>query len=349
MLFIYPMTPKLDTESFLQLSQSIPMVDVRSPAEFAKGHIPGAINIPIFTNDERAAVGTIYKQQGKDEAVQLGLEYVGPKLKDFAATASSISANKEILLYCWRGGMRSGSMAWLFETIGLKPKLLQKGYKAYRRHSKSMLSQASKLIILSGCTGTGKTDILKQLKTADEQVIDLEGLANHKGSAFGTIGQEEQLPNEQFENNLYHDWKDLDLNKTIWIEDESAIIGRNYIPQELFDCMRQAPVIKIALDTDIRIKRLVSEYTGVEKELLIATIKRIQKRLDPAEAKLAIEAIEKCNYADAIAYVLNYYDKAYNYGLAKRDPSSIFELDLNEDDPQLNAQKLISFKDKITP
>ncbi len=341
------MTPKLDTEDFLQLSESTPMVDVRSPAEFAKGHIPGAINIPIFSNDERAAVGTAYKQQGKDEAVQLGLEYVGPKLKDFAAKASSIAVNKEILLYCWRGGMRSGSMAWLFQTIGLKPKLLQKGYKAYRRHAKSMLSQASQLIILSGSTGTGKTDILKQLKAAGEQMIDLEGLAHHKGSAFGTIGQEEQLPNEQFENNLYHDWKDLDLDKTIWVEDESAIIGRNYIPRELFDCMRQAPVIKIDLDINIRIKRLVNEYTGVAKDLLVTTIGRIQKRLDPVEAKLAIAAIAAGNYADAIAYVLKYYDKAYNFGLAKRDPSSIFELDLTEDDPQINAQKLISFKNTI--
>ncbi len=342
------MIPKLDTENFLQLSQSIPMVDVRSPAEFAKGHIPGAINIPIFSNDERAAVGTLYKKEGKDKAVLLGLEYVGPKLKDFAATASELAVDGEILLYCWRGGMRSGSMAWLFETIGLKPKLLKKGYKAYRRYSKLMLSKATKIIILSGSTGTGKTDILKQLAAANEQMIDLEGLANHKGSAFGAIGQKEQLPNEQFENNLFHEWKDFDLGKTIWLEDESSIIGRNHIPHELFDCMRQATVIKINLDTDIRIRRLVKEYTGAEKELLVATIQRIQKRLDPVEAKLAIEAIEKGNFTDAISYVLKYYDKAYNYGLDKRDPLSIFELNLTEDDPQINAQKLISFKNEIT-
>lgn len=343
------MIPKLDTEKFLQLSQSIPVVDVRSPAEFAKGHIPGAINIPIFSNDERAAVGTLYKKEGKDKAVLLGLEYVGPKLKDFATTASKVSANKEILLYCWRGGMRSGSMAWLFQTIGLKPKLLTKGYKAYRRYSKLMLSKATKIIILSGSTGCGKTDILKQLAAANEQMIDLEGLANHKGSAFGAIGQKEQLPNEQFENNLYHEWKDFDLDKTIWIEDESAIIGKNRIPHELFDCMRQSTVIKINLDTDIRISRLVKEYTGAEKELLIATINRIKKRLDPIETKLAIDAVEQENYVDAIAYVLKYYDKTYSFGLAKRDQSSIFELDLTEDNPKENAQKLINFRDEIAP
>ncbi len=342
------MIAKLDIDQYLQLSQTLPIVDVRSPAEFEKGHIPGAINIPIFSNEERAKVGTVYKQQGKNHAIMLGLEIIGPKLKDFAVTAQEAAINNEILLYCWRGGMRSASMAWLFQTVGLKPKLLNKGYKAYRNHSKSMLSKASKIMILSGFTGSGKTDILKKLKIAGEQVIDLEGLAHHKGSAFGSIGQEHQLSNEQFENNLYHEWKDLDLNKTIWIEDESKIIGRNHIPHELFDCMREASVIKINISRDIRVQRLVKEYTNVDKALLIEIINRIKKRLDPQDAKLAVEAVEQNNYIDAITYVLKYYDKAYNFGLAKRDSSTIYELDLDEDDPQSNARNLINFRNEIT-
>lgn len=341
------MIPKTGVEDFLRLSKLIPIIDVRSPGEFEKAHIPGAYNIPLFDNYEREQIGTKYKQNGKEEAVMAGLEIVGPKMKDLAFKAKEIANDKNILVHCWRGGMRSASMAWLFQTVGLKPIILKDGYKEYRRYSKEILSKNSRIIILSGSTGSGKTDILKELQKKGEQVVDLEGIAHHKGSAFGAIGEERQLDNEQFENNLFENYKQLDFDKTIWIEDESRSIGKNYIPTEFYDNMRKAPVIKINIGKKIRIKRLVKEYTNVDKDILIYNINRIKKRLGGLNTKLSIEAVENNDYATAIDYTLEFYDKAYKHGLYKRENPEIYELDLFEDNPENSAKLILEYKRKI--
>ena len=159
-------------------------------SHYASGHIPGAHNIPLFTNEERAIIGTLYVQVGKDPAVERGLELVGPKLADFVRQARELSAGKPLFLYCWRGGMRSGSMAWLFRTAGFKTFLLKGGYKAYRRSFIDLLDKYPwKIVVLGGPTGCGKTEILHRLQEKGQQVIDLEGLAHHKGSAFGALGE----------------------------------------------------------------------------------------------------------------------------------------------------------------
>ena len=336
------MIKRINIQEFLTQADSIPIIDVRSPDEYAKAHIPGAFNIPLFDNEERAKVGTTYKQKNKESAILLGLEFVGPKMKDFAVEAKKISKNNSLLIYCWRGGMRSGSMAWLFNTIGLNIQVLEGGYKAYRTHLKFNLSQKANIKILSGYTGSGKTDILKALQKLDEQIIDLEGLAHHKGSAFGYIGAKEQLPSQQFENNLFQEWSKLDKKRTIWIEDESKAIGKNYIPDELFVQMRTADVVKVLIDKELRIKRLVEEYTHVDKALLIYQLNRISKRLGSKETKEAIEAIEKDEMSKAVNIALSFYDKAYLHGLSKRDSSRIKEYQIDEDNPQLTANLLIS-------
>jgi len=338
------MIPKIEVEEFLKGSKTTPIIDVRSPAEFEKAHIPGAYNIPIFNNEERKKVGIRYKQNGKDAAVLLGLEIIGPNMKSIAIKAKELAIENKILVHCWRGGMRSASMSWLFQVVGLSPVTLDGGYQEYRRFSKRFLSENAKIIILSGSTGSGKTDILKELQKKGEQIIDLEGLAHHKGSAFGGIGESEQLDNEQFENNLFTEFSKLDLNKTIWVEDESRSIGKNFIPPEFFLTMRNAPIIKINLNKQIRIKRLVKEYTNVDKEILIYNINRIQKRLGGLNTKLSIEAVENNDFATAINYTLDFYDKAYQHGLQKREDPEIYELDINEDNPENSAEKLIKYK-----
>ncbi len=338
------MIPKIEVEEFLNQSKTIPVIDVRSPAEFEKAHIPGAYNIPIFNNEERKRVGIRYKQNGKDAAVLLGLEIIGPNMKSIAIKAKELAIEKKILVHCWRGGMRSASMSWLFQAVGLSPVTLDGGYQEYRRFSKKYLSNNSKIIILSGSTGSGKTDILKELQKQGEQIIDLEGLAHHKGSAFGGIGESEQLDNEQFENNLFTEFNKLDLKKTIWVEDESRSIGKNFIPPEFFNNMRNAPIIKININKEIRIKRLVKEYTNVDKDVLIYNINRIQKRLGGLNTKLSIEAVENNDFATAINYSLDFYDKAYQHGLLKREDPEIYELDINEDNPEKSAEKLIKYK-----
>jgi len=239
--------------------------------------------------------------------------------------------------------MRSGSMAWLFQTAGLNVEILEGGYKAYRQFIKREFAKQANITILSGSTGSGKTDILKELQKLGEQIIDLEGIAHHKGSAFGAIGEKKQHSTEQFENNLYTAWAKLDLTKRIWVEDESKAIGLNHIPDEIFLQMRQAPVIKINVPKEVRIKRLVKDYTYADKEILIYHLNRIQKRLGPNETKIAIESVQNGDMTYAVNLSLTYYDKAYNYGLLKRELRTVSELNLTEDNPKKTAKKLVLF------
>lgn len=337
---------KITTKNFLERANKYPIVDVRSPEEFAQAHIPGAINIPLFSNEERAEVGTAYKKIGKQQAMLIGLEKIGTKMRTTAEKALSIATEQKLLVHCWRGGMRSESMAWLFEKVGIECTLLRGGYKAYRRYAKNELSSKAKIIILSGSTGSGKTDILKEIQELGEQIIDLEGIAHHKGSAFGGIGEKQQHSTEQFENNLHLAFSKLDLSKRIWVEDESKSIGKNFIPDEFFKQMRKAPVIKINIPKSERIKRLVKDYTFADKELLIYHLNRIKKRLGPMETQMAIESVQKGEMGQAVDISLSFYDKAYAHGLSKRNIKSIFELDLKFDKPRENAKAILKFVNK---
>jgi tRNA 2-selenouridine synthase len=340
------MVQKTDIKTFLELSKNIPVIDVRSPKEFDTGRFPGAINIPLFENEERATVGIAYKQINRNTAVLKGLEIVGPKMKDFAKKAQEIAANNQLLVYCWRGGMRSASMAWLFDMLGIKTYTLIGGYRSYRRYGKTQLSLAQNLIILGGLTGSGKTETLRKIKEKGEQILDLELLANHKGSAFGALGQNNQLPNEQFENDLICDFLKLDLSKPIWIEDESHSIGSNWVPNELFLTMRKSPVIKMEIDKEIRIKRLVKEYAGFDKNQLESCILKIGKRLGGQHVKKALECL-KNDQLDVVADItLTYYDKSYSFGVDSREKVTIFPVRLDQDDPEKNAEILIEFAKK---
>lgn len=340
------MSEKIGVREFHKLSKLISVIDVRSPREFEIGHIPGAYNIPIFTNEERAIVGTTYKKEGKDPAVLKGLEIVGKKLRAFADTARKLSVNNKLLVHCWRGGMRSASMAWLFETVGIETYILEGGYKAFRNFGKTQLSKPNKLIILGGLTGSGKTEILLKIKENGEQVVNLEGLAHHKGSAFGALGQEKQKSNEQFENDLIYEWLSLDLSKPIWLEDESHSIGSNWIPSELFSLMRKASVLKVEIPKKERINRLVNEYAGFDVNYLENCILKIGKRLGGQNVKAALESLKKGQLDEVADITLSYYDKSYNFGLNQRKNNNIYPVVLDSDDPAKNAQILMEFARK---
>jgi tRNA 2-selenouridine synthase len=340
---ITKMAKVLQPEEFLELGKSLPMIDVRTPAEFEEGRIPGALNIPIFTNEERALVGTKYKRASKDSAVLLGLELVGPKLAMFVKMAKKFALQKEIMVYCWRGGMRSGSMAWLFETAGFKVHLLKGGYKAYRGFIRKQFAEKSELVVLGGMTGSGKTEVLHEMKKQGAQILDLEGVAHHKGSVFGALGQTDQPTNENFENLLAKTWLDLDPNKPIWVEDESKSIGSVWINDALFHRMRQSDVIKMHIPKPERINRLVNEYACFNPEVLAHMISKIEKRLGGLNVKLAFECLNKGDYATVADITLNYYDKAYRFGLQKREGQTIHHLHLEKDNPAENAQKVIEF------
>ncbi len=337
------MAVQLPIEKFIPLTDNLPLVDVRSPAEFAQGHIPGAVNMPLFNNDERAMVGIGYKNGGKEHAVQLGLEIVGPKLAGFVKQAKRLAPQKEILVHCWRGGMRSGSMAWLFETAGLKAYTLEGGYKAYRRFIRQHFAHPIKMRVLGGYTGSGKTDILKILEKKGEQFLDIEAIARHKGSVFGPLGQEPQPTNEQFENNLADVWRKFDFSKPVWVEDESRQLGKCVLPDPLFFQIRNAPLIKILIPKPEREKRLEKEYGAFKKEELIEQLIKIRERLGGQYLKEALKELEMGNLRTVAGIALRYYDKAYAHDAAQRPREKVFELKLEKDDPQENAKAVLKF------
>jgi tRNA 2-selenouridine synthase len=332
-------------------SQNIPLIDVRTPAEFAQGHIPEAINLPLFSNEERAKVGTAYKQQSRNDAILLGLDLVGGKMRSLAEAAQRIAqtrATQTVVVYCWRGGMRSSSVAWLLNLCGLHVITLRGGYKAFRRYVlESFLLSPSveqSLTVLGGLTGSGKTQFLRALGEQGETVIDLEALAHHKGSAFGSLGQPAQPTQEQFENRLALVWRAALSSPRIWIEDESQHIGRCVLPRPLWQQMRSAPVIALHVEFHKRCNRILQEYGMFAAEALRESIITIQKRLGGLQTQQALDAVQHNDLKTAITVVLQYYDSAYRFGLSKREPTTIHVLNLNKDNPTLAAQDILEYR-----
>ena len=333
----------VETNKILELREKYSLIDVRSPGEFAKGHIPGAVNIPLFSDDERADVGTRYKQVSRENAMMVGLEYAAEHSAEYISQAKEISQGKPVLVYCWRGGQRSNAFCHLLQSVGLDSYRLKDGYKAYKGFIREEFKREIKLIIVGGMTGSGKTEKLLQMQKMGEQVIDLEGIALHKGSAFGYSPITPQPANEHFENLLYEEWRKLDFKKVLWLEDESRMIGRVQINDCLFGRIRSATVIKIVVQSSDRIKRLVEDYTEYDKQYLIDAFERISRRLGGESYQKAIAALEVDDFATAAELALRYYDNAYEYGLSKRNNNTIVELVLSNDLPEIAAQEIIAF------
>lgn len=309
---------KILISTFLELRPQSVVIDVRTPAEFKQGHIAGSVNIPLFTDEERVVVGTLYKKVGKDAAIDKGLEFVGPRMATMVSQARKLYNGNPLLLYCWRGGMRSNSVAWLFNTAGIEAHTVVGGYKSYRREFGHYLQKTWNYIVVGGATGSGKTDLLKALETSGNQVIDLEGLAHHKGSSFGAIGELPQPSTEQFENMIFEKMLTFDIAKPVWLENESRTIGKVFIPQKMFADMEKCLLIRLQVPLETRVKRLVRDYTLCNKEDLLNAVERITKRLGGVAAKRAKEAIEVGDFALAAEILLAYYDKTYEYGFAER-------------------------------
>lgn len=318
---------KIPVEQFVQLSQIHTVIDVRSDAEYAHAHIPGASSIPLFNDEERAIVGTIYKQQSREDAIKKGLEFFGPKMKEMLLEAERLIQeknpdNKTVLVHCWRGGMRSAAVAWLLDLYGFKVYTLIGGYKAFRNWVLNELAKHHPFQILGGNTGSGKTIVLQSLKKLNEAVVDLEGLAGHKGSAFGNIGLPKQPSQEMFENKLSIAIKteqEKYPNKKIWLEDESQRIGTVNIPQSMWIHMRKCEIIFLDIPFAARLEYLVETYGTLDWTALRDATLRIQKRLGGLETKTAISALEEKNFHGCFDVLLKYYDKQYRKGLENRE------------------------------
>lgn len=308
----------ISLDEFLKLRHELPAVDVRSEGEFTEGHIPGVINIPLLNNQERIAVGTDYKQKGQLEAIKTGFRLVGPRLNDIVDEALRVADDRELLVHCWRGGMRSANFCSFVQMAGIKTHALQGGYKAYRKRAVESFTSPFNLVVLGGETGSGKSDILRALKAAGEQVIDLEELARHKGSVFGGLNQPPQPTTEQFQNELFETILKLDVSKRIWIEDESIAVGKIFLPDSLWRVMGRSPVVEIDVPKEIRIQRLVNEYGNTDPEQFLEAMKKITKKLGGQHFNAAAEKLSQGDWQSTIDILLTYYDKAYRNGLERK-------------------------------
>jgi tRNA 2-selenouridine synthase len=226
---------------------------------------------------------------------------------------------KTVFVYCWRGGMRSGAVSWLLSMYGFKVFVLAGGYKAFRNGVLKTFQFPWQLKVLGGYTGSGKTEVLHALKNAGESVIDLEGIAVHKGSAFGNINLPPQPTQEQFENLLATDFNKLDIQQPVWIEDESQRIGSINIPGALWQTIRQSPVYFLNVPFEERLQHIVEEYGQLDKEKVAAAIQRITKRLGGLETKNAIRLLEEDKMSECFSILLKYYDKHYYKSLHNRE------------------------------
>ncbi len=315
-----------------------PLIDVRSPGEYYKGNMPNSINIPLFDNEERSIVGTVYKNYGREKAVIQGLDFLADKIDNMvnklfdtlnvykSKKVGSQIEEPTLKIYCARGGMRSQSISWLLEKYNQRNVTLRDGYKSYRKWALESFNQEWRINLIGGKTGTGKTKLLKLLDENNYQIIDLEGLACHRGSTFGGIGMKEQPSNEQFENNIAEKLKGFKKSNKIFVEAESANIGRCKIPHEFFSQMKSAERIEIKKSESNRLDELIKTYSIYEEKDLIEAVLRIKKRLGPQRTKIAIESIKIADWRSVCKSVLEYYDKCYEF--EKTGKNNIKTLDM---------------------
>lgn len=358
---------RLLIEDFIAMTKDCPVFDVRSPGEYDHAHLPGAHSLPLFTNEERKVVGTAYKQESKQKAVKLGLEYFGPKMVKMVEEVEGIVdglqlavdrknrkvekkekeiTDKKVLVYCWRGGMRSAGVAWLLDLYGFKVYTLVGGYKSYRNWVLKQFEKEYPFKIIGGYTGSGKTELLHALQQKGETIIDLEGIACHRGSAFGNLGQVKQPGQEMFENLLARELEAAGANNTtIWLEDESQRIGEVNIPMPLFKFMRTCRVYFLDIPFEERLQYVVAGYGKFKKEDLINATVRIQKRLGGLEAKTAINCLIENDLQGAFGVLLHYYDRFYTKSMSnmREQVDQIFhKISVEKVDASLNASKILS-------
>ena len=348
---------KILVEDLLQLSAQYHVLDVRSPGEYIHAQIPGAYSLPLFSDEERKIIGTAYKQQSREKAIKFGLDFFGVKMRPIVEEAEKIIKNaalnvtsnlkpqtsNSLIVHCWRGGMRSSAVAWLLNFYGFEIYLLEGGYKAYRNWVLEQFEKEYQFNIVGGYTGSGKTEELQVMKQNDHAIIDLEGLANHKGSAFGALGQPPQPTQEMFENllanSLYQNNKSL-----FWLEDESQRIGALNIPHDFWKSMRTKPVYFMDIPFEKRLDHITTGYGDIEKEQLENAIDRIKKRLGPLETKTAIGFLVEDNVKECFRILLSYYDKNYLKALHNREnlAALLNKINCPGVDALSNTEKIIS-------
>jgi tRNA 2-selenouridine synthase len=347
----------VEIEEFIRLSLIHPILDVRSPSEYKHAHIPLSKSLPLFDDQERTIVGTIYKNQSRENAIKKGLEYFGRKMSKIIEDAEEVTKNhvnsgsKTILIHCWRGGMRSAGIAWLLDLYGFKVITLKGGYKSFRNWVLDTLLEPFPFIIIGGYTGSGKTEIIHELTTKHKYfTIYLEGIACHKGSAFGAIGQNAQPTQEMFENLLAFDIYKIKVDELfidkrfVFIEDESQRIGTINLPQGFWINLKSCPTIFLEIPFKERLEYITNHYGKLDKNQLAAAITRIQKRLGGLETKLSLGFLLDEDFESCFSILLNYYDKLYKKALERKSEflNSVTRLQCDDVEKSTNTLKIIS-------
>ena len=301
------------------------IIDVRSPSEFDEDHIPGALNLPVLDDKDRKKIGTIYKKNSPFEAKVLGSSLIAKNISEYLIkNLKNKNGAWRPLVYCWRGGQRSKALCLIMQEIGWRVNQLEGGYKYYRNDIQKKLQNLSpklKVILISGKTGTGKTKLLNQIKSNNGQILDLEGIACHKGSLLGKDLKNNQPSQKLFESLLYDALKSINLKKNIYLEAESSKIGNLHIPQPLWKKMLISKKINIETTLDNRVKFLLNDYKYVQldnsffKPLIVGLKRRLPKKIidnwkyliKNKDWKKLTESLLKEHYDPA--YISNYKKK----------------------------------------
>lgn len=300
------------------LNREIPIIDVRTPDEYGHFHIPGAVNLPIFSNKEREIVGTTYKKDGTEAAKELGISFVSPSIPEFYKQAKAISGGNEFVVYCWRGGMRSKSLSVVFEMLGLPCLQLEGGIRSYRQIVTEQLDRYAHrnvpFIVVEGLTGTSKTDILTTLEEKGYPVIDLEGLAAHRGSVFGRVDLPERTQKE-FESKLYQRLDEIGETDYYIIESESKRLGNIIVPDFIMEGKQKGTRIHVHAPLSYRIQTILNTYQPEQhSEKIIKGIHKIEKRLSENSREHIYLALDEGNYGSVVEkLLLDYYDPRYEY------------------------------------
>ncbi|NPV28277.1 MAG: tRNA 2-selenouridine(34) synthase MnmH [Firmicutes bacterium] len=325
------------------------LIDVRTKTEYTEGTIPGAINLPLFDEAERSEIGIIYRMLGPEKARMRGLALASPKLVRLAELLQPYR-NRELVLFCWRGGLRSQALASVLKLAGFQCSYLKGGYKAYRRHVISYLAEyqyKQKFVVLEGLTGVGKTEVIQFLKEMKEPAIDLEDLAGHRGSVFGHIGFTAMRSQKDFEALLALELERLKESKYLIVECESRRIGNIYLPTPFFEAMQRGTRILLYDRFEERVKRLVATYLATQKDNcdLENAVSHLQVRLGKRKTAFLCNLLNKQDYEAAVGFLLReYYDPLYHF---PDGPSESYPISVCSRDPVKAAWEIKKYLKKF--
>ena len=343
----------MSNEITVQEALSMPgakLIDVRSESEYAEATIPGAINLPVLHDSERVQVGTAYRKQGADDAKLLGLDFVSPRLPQMVKQYQELSSKESAVVFCWRGGMRSKSVCSFLEAAGMSVYRLAGGYKAYRRYVNEYLQEplSHSVVVIHGLTGVGKTEVLYELRKFCEPAVDLEGLANNRGSVFGQIGLKPQPSQKMFEGLLVKELDYWEQTGHIIVECESRRIGRIILPEVLANAMQSGIHILAYCPIEERIQRIKRIYAGnldSSKEDLKTAIMSLGKRLGKKKVGELTEFIDRGCLDEVVEYLLlKYYDPLYKY---PSQPSQEYNLNVETTDIPRAAKTIKEYMNQI--